>query len=215
MNITPDLLMETVQPLTTNAARWADPLQAACVKYSINTPQRLAAFLAQIGHESGSLSATSESFDYSIPALMATFPRVMTYTVAVKYGRQPNEKAVPLARQMQIANMVYGNKYGNGGTASGDGWKYRGSGPVQTTFAANFQAAKDGTGIDVVTNPDLVRTDAATGAMVAGFFWINHGLNSLSDAGEFEAITRRINPAMAGASDRDARFVRCKAALGI
>jgi len=215
MIVTPALLMATVQPLIVSAERWAAPLQAACVKYSINTPQRLAAFLAQIGHESAGLKLLSESFDYAIPALMATFPRVMTYAVAVKLGRQPSEKAVPIARQTQIANMVYGNRYGNGGTASCDGWKYRGSGPVQTTFLANFQAAKEGTGIDIVANPDLVRTDAATGAMVAGFYWINHGLNSLAESGDFDAITKRINPAMLGKEDRDARYARCKAALGI
>jgi putative chitinase len=215
MNITPALLMQAVRPLAVNATRWAAPLQSACDKYSINTPQRLAAFLAQIGHESRSLSASAESFDYSIPALMAEFPRTMPYAMAVKYGRQPNEKMVPLARQMQIANIVYGNRFGNGNSASGDGWKYRGSGPVQTTFLANFQDAKEGTGIDVVSNPDLVRTDAMTGAMVSAFFWINHGLNSLADSGSFDAITKRINPAMAGAADRNIRFDWCKAALGI
>jgi putative chitinase len=213
--ITPALLENACQSMTVNAAKFAAPLTAACERYSINTPQRLAAFLAQIAHESGSLGATSESFNYAIPALMATFPRVMTYAVAVKYGRQPNEKAVPLERQQQIASMVYANKYGNGNAASGDGWKYRGSGLVQTTFKANFADAAKDIGVDIVANPDLVRNDPATAALVAGFFWINHGLNALADAGEFDAITRRINPAMVGADARRARWAKAKAALGI
>jgi putative chitinase len=215
MNITPALLEDACMSMTVNAQKFAAPLTAACALYSIDTPQRLAAFLAQIGHESKSLGALSESFDYTIPALMATFPRVMTYSVAVKYGRQPTEKVVPIARQMEIASMVYANKYGNGNAASGDGWKFRGSGLVQTTFQANFADAAKETGIDIVSNPDLVRTDPSTAAHVACFFWVNHGLNSLADTGDFDAITRRINPAMLGADARRSRWVKAKAALGI
>jgi putative chitinase len=37
------------------AAKWADPLNAAMERYEINTPARQAAFLAQVGHESGRL----------------------------------------------------------------------------------------------------------------------------------------------------------------
>ena len=122
-------------------------------RYSINTPQRLAAFLAQIGHESTSLSSTAESFNYAIPALMATFPRAMPFALAQKYGRQPGEKTVPLDRQKQIASIVYANKYGNGPTESGDGWSYRGSGLVQTTFRSNFKEAGDDIGVDLVANP--------------------------------------------------------------
>jgi putative chitinase len=215
MIITPALLENACQSMTVNAAKFAAPLTAACALYSIDTPQRLAAFFAQIGHESGSLGRLSESFDYAIPALMGTFPRVMTYAVAVKYGRQPGEKSIPLARQQQIANMVYANKYGNGNAASGDGWNYRGSGLVQTTFRANFAEAAHDIGVDIVANPDLVRNDANTAALVAGFYWINHGLNALADAGEFDAITRRINAAMLGADQRRARWAKAKAALGI
>lgn len=215
MKITPALLLAACQPLAVNAQRYADPLDAACARYSINTPQRLAAFLAQVGHESASLSATSESFDYKIPALMVTFPRRMPYAMAVKYGRQPSEASIPMARQAQIANIVYASTYGNGDAASGDGWRYRGSGLVQTTFKANFADAAKDIGVDIVKMPDIVRTDPATAALVAGFYWVSRGLNSLADAGAFEAITRRINPAMKGADDRNARYLRCKAALGI
>lgn len=215
MNITPALLSQVTLCMNVNAAKYAAPLQAACDKFGINTPFRLSAFLAQIGHESGSLSAISESFNYSIPALMGTFPRTMPYAMAVKYGRQPNETAVPLARQMQIANIVYGNQYGNGGAASGDGWKFRGSGLVQTTFHDNFKQAGEILGVDLVANPDLVRTDATTAAMCAGAFWQFHALNALADSGNFEAITRRINPKMPGEADRLAIYNRARKTLGI
>lgn len=213
--LTPAILSAACQCMTSDANKYAAPLQTACDRYSINTPQRLAAFLAQIGHESASLSATAESFDYSVAALMTTFPREMSFPMAQKYGRASTEKVAPLARQMQIASIVYSNRFGNGATSTGDGWTYRGSGLVGTTFKANYKAAGDDLKVDLVANPDLVRNDASTAALVAGFFWINHGLNSLADSGDFEAITRRINPAMAGAADRDKRFVRAKVALGI
>ncbi|CAB3779444.1 hypothetical protein LMG28688_00844 [Paraburkholderia caffeinitolerans] len=198
-----------------DAANYAVPLRAACDRYSINTPQRLAAFLAQIGHESASLSSTSESFNYAIPALMATFPRAMPFALASKYGRQPGEKVVPLDRQKQIASIVYANKYGNGPTESGDGWSFRGSGLIQTTFKANFEEAGHDIGVDLVANPDLLRSDPQTAALAAGFYWINHGLNALADSGNFDAVTRRINPAMAGKPDRDARYAVARKALGL
>lgn len=215
MMVSASLLVAACGASQANAAKFVIPLRTACDRYSINTPQRMAAFLAQIGHESMSLSQTEESFNYSIPALMAAFPRAMPFALARKYGRQAGEKAVPLDRQKQIASIVYANRYGNGDSASGDGWAYRGSGLVQTTFKDNFKAAGDDIGVDLVAKPDLLRTDPATAALAAGYFWLYHGLNALSDSGNFDAVTRRINPAMAGKPDRDKRYAVAKAALGI
>ncbi|MBD1412844.1 glycoside hydrolase family 19 protein [Burkholderia contaminans] len=215
MIVTASLLVAACGASQANAAKFAVPLRTACDRYSINTPQRMAAFLAQIGHESMSLSQTEESFNYSIPALMATFPRAMPFALAQKYGRQASEKAVPLDRQKQIASIVYANRYGNGDSASGDGWRYRGSGLVQTTFKDNFKAAGDDIGVDLVSKPDLLRADPTTAALAAGYFWLYHGLNALSDSGNFDAVTRRINPAMAGKPDRDKRYAVAKGALGI
>jgi putative chitinase len=215
MNITPALIESACGCTNLNGQKYADALAAACTRYGITSPQRLAAFLAQIAHESGSLSTIAESFDYSVPALAATFPRVMTTALASSYGRRANERFVPIERQTQIANLVYANRYGNGDPASGDGWRYRGSGLLQITFRANFVQAGKALGIDLENRPDLLRTDASVATLAAAFFWNSRGLNALADASDFDTITRRINPAMAGSPDRRKRWSIAKAALGI
>lgn len=215
MNLTSALLTVACHASQDDAAKYATPLQIACDTYAINTPLRLAAFFAQIGHESGSLSATEESFNYSISALTLTFPQQMPPALARQYGRQADEKSVPPARQQQIAALVYANRYGNGDAASGDGWAYRGSGLIQTTFRDNFASTGSALGIDLVANPDRLRCDASTAALSAAFFWQSHDLNALADLGQFDAITQRINPSMNGKVDRDLRYATAKTALGI
>ncbi|MCA8195492.1 glycoside hydrolase family 19 protein [Burkholderia vietnamiensis] len=191
------------------------PIQEACDRFSITTSNlRVAAFLAQIGHESAGLSQFSESFNYSVAALRATFRR-MTPSLAATLGRQPGAPALSLATQQRIASIVYAGQMGNGDAASGDGWRYRGSGVLGLTFRDNFEAFGAACGIDVLANPDLVRTDPATAALSGAWFWFTNGCNTLADAQSFDSITRRINPAMAGADERRALYNAARKALGI
>ncbi|USB82162.1 glycoside hydrolase family 19 protein [Burkholderia cenocepacia] len=197
------------------AAAMLAPIQAACDRFSISTSNlRVAAFLAQIGHESTGLSQFAESFNYSVAGLRATFRR-MTPALAATLGRQPGAPALQLATQQKIASIVYAGQMGNGDAASGDGWRYRGSGMLQLTFHDNFEAFGTACGIDAVGNPDLVRNDPATAALAAAWFWFTNGCNTLADARSFDSITRRINPAMAGADQRRALYKAACAALGI
>jgi putative chitinase len=216
MTITPALLQVACGASAANAARFAAPLQAACDRYSVNTPERLAAFLSQVGHESAGLSATVESFNYGVPGLMSTWPRKMPFALASTLGRQPGETVVPLARQQRIASIVYANQYGNGDSSTGDGWQYRGSGLIQLTFHDNFAAFGRDISLDLLSSPDKLRADPALCALSAGWFWIEHGCNTLADAGAFDSITRRINgPAMKGADGRAALYAAAQHALGI
>jgi putative chitinase len=215
MTLTPALIQAACGATAANAAKFVAPLQVTCDRFHIDTPQRLAAFFAQVGHESAGLSSIVESFNYSVPGLMATWPRKMPFALASKLGRQDGEKVVPLERQQRIANIVYASQYGNGESGSGDGWRYRGSGCIQLTFHANFDECGRDLHLDLAGDPDRVRTDPTLAALVAGWFWVEHGCNTLADAGSFDTITRRINPAMAGKPDRDARFASSKRALGI
>jgi putative chitinase len=196
------------------AEQMLQPLQVTCDRFLINTPLRIAAFLAQIGHESTGLSAMVESFNYSVDALPKTF-RKITPALAAVLGRQPGEKVVPIDRQQRIANIAYASQYGNGESSSGDGWQYRGSGLIQLTFRSNYDACSDDLNIDVVTDPDRVRTDDTIAALVSGWFWAKNGCNTLADAGSFDSITRRINKAMVGKADRDARYASARRALSI
>ncbi|WP_241019578.1 glycoside hydrolase family 19 protein [Burkholderia sp. Ac-20345] len=184
------------------------------IEFGINTPARQAAFLAQIGHESGGFSSLVESFNYA-PAALALFSRVPV-SLRAQLGRQSGEKTVPLDRQRQIANLAYGGRYGNGDASSGDGWRYRGRGLKQVTFRDNYAAAGKTLGVDLVANPDLLATDDTLAARSAGWFWNAHGCNGPADAGDFAGTTRIINgPAMEGQDKRVARWDVAKSAIGL
>ncbi len=190
-----------------STACWIDAVQAAMDRFQINTPMRQAAFLAQVAYESGRFPPppVQESFNYSVAGLESTF-KSLPAAVCAQLGRQPGEAEVPPGRQQQIANQVYGARYGNGPAATGDGWKYRGSGLIQLTFRDNFARAGDAIGVDIVGNPDLVRNDANTAALVSAWYWQSHGCNELADANNFSAITAQINPAHAGDQGRQDAF---------
>ena len=125
-------------------------------KYGVTTPRRQAMFLAQLDHESG-LKPISENFNYSASALLRVFGKYFTPALAVEYERKPEK----------IANRVYANRMGNGDECSGDGWKYRGRGFIQTTGKTNYKLLSMHTGIDYVNNPDLLlnEADAMIGAL--------------------------------------------------
>jgi putative chitinase len=198
-----------------SAAFWLDPLSTAMDRFQINTPARQAAFLAQLAYESGGfpLPPVAEKFNYAAARLDAVFSS-LTQQQCNALGRQPGETCVPPERQQQIANLVYQNKCGNGPAASGDGWRYRGSGLIQLTFKSNFDAAGRAIGHDLVSNPDSVRNDASTAALVAAWFWQSHGCNELADTGAFHQITAKINPAHEGEQGRDNAFELASNALG-
>lgn len=195
---------------------WLTPIMNAMERFEINTPARQAAFLAQVAYESGRfpLPPVAESFNYAADRLHAVFSS-LTPAQCASLGRQPGEASVPPARQQQLANLLYQNRFGNGSAASGDGWQYRGSGLIQLTFKANFDSAGKAIGMDLVTNADLVRNDANVAALVAAWFWKSHGCNELADAGNFQQITKVINPAKAGAEGRDDAFELASNALGV
>ncbi len=214
MNLIPSLVATACGATLARSAQLLDALQATCDRFAINSPARVAAFLPQIGHEPNGLSAMAESFNYSIAALPQTF-RKITPALAATLGRQPGEKAVPLERQQRIANIAYASQYGNGDSSSGDGWAYRGSGFIQLTFRGNFDACGDDMPLDLAGDPDRVRSDPSLAALVSGWFWSTNGCNTLADVGSFDAITRRINKAMAGKTHRDALYAAARRALSI
>ncbi|SAK62943.1 glycoside hydrolase family protein [Caballeronia calidae] len=198
-----------------SAAFWLGPVTAAMDRFQINTPARQAAFLAQIGYESGGfpLPPVSEKFNYAAARLDAVFSS-LSQAQCNALGRQPGENCVPPDRQQQIANLVYQNKGGNGPASSGDGWRYRGSGLIQLTFKDNFAAVGRGIGMDLVSNPDSVRNDPDTAALAAAWFWQSRGCNELADQGKFHEITAKINPAHAGEQGRDNAYELASNALG-
>ncbi|SAK88689.1 glycoside hydrolase family protein [Caballeronia calidae] len=193
------------------AERWLLPITSAAEEFDINSPARLAAWIAQMGHESGGFRLLSESFNYA-PDALRIFSRIPA-NMRADLGRHAGEKVVPIERQAQIANIAYGGRFGNGDASSGDGWRYRGRGLKQVTFKDNYRDAGRALGVDLVADPDRLANDDLLAARSAGWYWKSRGCNEAADSSDFDACTRAINPAMDGKSARDARYKTCCAAL--
>jgi putative chitinase len=99
-------------------------------------------------------------------------------------GRQPHERMVPVVRQMKIADLAYGGRFGNGDVNSGDGWRYRGRGLKQITFKDNYRDCGAALGVDLIAQPELLGQDVYA-ARSAGWFWEAHGCNERADQGGF------------------------------
>ncbi|WP_236905816.1 glycoside hydrolase family 19 protein [Collimonas pratensis] len=217
MNLSASQLSTALLIPTVRATDWAAPINAAMAEFGIGTPARCAAFIAQIGHESAGMSCLSESFNYSVQGLIATFGKRITAHASV-LGRQPGERIVPLERQIRIANIVYANRYGNGDVVSGDGWRYRGGGLKQITFRDNYAACSAALGIDCVAAPQLLSTDRALATRSAGWFWLSIGGNAYADRGDFDGLSTRINGAgitVESLAARRVRWLACKSAFGV
>lgn len=173
----------------TQARQFEGPLTAACARFDINTPARLAGFIAQCRVESDDFRRLEESLAYRTPErLRAVFPsRVPSLADAADLVR---------AGPQAIANRVYAGKGGNGPEASGDGWRYRGRGVLQLTLRDNYADAQAALGRPYLTQPDLVaQPDDA--CLVAAWYWHTIKGNMLADSAQWDAITRAINgPAM-------------------
>lgn len=173
-------------------ASWVDPLNATCERYDITTAARTAAFVAQIGHESGEMKRIVENLNYSTEGLMTTFKKYFpNKTLADKYARRPEH----------IANLVYANRMGNGPESTGDGWKYRGRGLIQITGKNNYAALAKALGMTITQT--LAFLDTKEGAAhSAGWFWSVNNLNGLADMTRFTEITKKINGGTHGLDDR-------------
>jgi putative chitinase len=208
MQLTADKLQAAMGCARSVAGVWCEPLNEACRRHEITTAPRLCAFLAQIGHESAGLSRLVEGLNYSADGLRRVWPSRFDAATAEKYARKP----------VEIANKVYAGRMGNGPAESGDGYRFRGRGPIQVTGRANYEAMselvrkrfKDSP--DFVENPDAL-LDPRWGSAAAAAYWYDHALNELADAGEFDRITRRINGGSMGSEDRRSRYERAKRAL--
>lgn len=164
-------------------------LMAACEDRGITTAKRLAAFLANAVHETNGFRAFMENLNYSAEGLLKTWPKRFTPALAKQMERRPE----------QIANHVYGGRYGN--INPGDGWKYRGRGIFQTTFKDNYIVASSALGYDFVLDPDTLATPPFA-AKSAAYYWHIKGLNYYADREDLRRITLLINGGLHGLADR-------------
>jgi len=185
---------------------WVDAMNEVFPAYEIDTPERIAAFIAQCGHESGGWRVFSENLNYSAKALNAVFGKYFARAGrdAEEYHRQPEK----------IANVVYANRMDNGDTDSGDGWRYRGRGPIQLTGKANYTAFSEDMDVDAVDNPDIVSEDKEVALKSAIWFWNKNGLNRYADSGDIKTMTKRINGGYIGLEDRIHHWEEALHAMG-
>lgn len=175
-------------------------------KFQINTPLRLAHFLAQCGHESGGFRLTKENLNYSAKGLMGIFKKYFpTEALAKAYERKPEK----------IANKVYSSRMGNGDEASGDGAKFCGRGYIQLTGKDNYTAFGKSINEDIAANPTWVAEKYAL--LSAAWFFNKNKLHIMADGGATDAvvtsITKRVNGGTIGLPDRIKHFKEYHALL--
>ena len=167
-------------------------------KFEINTPLRLAHFLAQCGHESGGFKVVSENLNYGAAGLQSIFKKYFTAESAKEYQRKPEK----------IANIVYANRMGNGNQASGEGYKFRGRGFIQLTGKDNYTSFDKVVEDDIIANPELVATKYPL--LSAAWFFHKNGLHKIADEGATDVVvtkvTKRVNGGTIGLPDRIKHF---------
>ena len=189
----------------TAALTYAEPLAAACARFGIDTPRRVAGLLGQCMVESGRFTATEENLRYRAEPLLRVFPsRVRTL---------PDAQALVTKGPQAIANRVYSGKNGNGDEASGDGWRFRGRGLIQLTGRSNYAAAAEATGQAYLEQPDLVALPPDA-CLTAAWYWAKAGCNQFADALAWDRCTRLVNgPAMLHREERAAASEQALRAL--
>jgi len=199
------------------AAQWAGHLNLAMVEFGITTPNSIAAFLANIGVESGGLTVFVENLNYRPERLAAVWPDRYAQNPKDKGVKIPNAKAKALGGNPRaIANDCYANRMGNGRPETGDGWRYRGQGPIQVTGKFNMTEIGNRLGIDLLSNPELLQQPSA-GSRSAAYFFKSRGCVAAADAGEFGAVVKKINGSLPSDANhgplRTKRYVDCKEAI--
>lgn len=183
---------------------WTDAINELLPKYGITAGPRLWMFLAQCGHESASFTAVQENLNYSRDALLRVFPKYFDRLNVDHYARMP----------MAIANRVYASRMGNGNEASGDGWRYRGRGPIQCTGKSNYEKFFKETYPETWQDctPDML-LEPKVGIAAACWFWKSRNLNRVSDREDVLTATKLINGGVHGLTDRQTRYTAVKKLL--
>ena len=165
-------------------------------KFKIDTPLKLAHFLAQCGHESGGFKLTQENLNYSADGLRKIFPKYFPGNLSESYARNPEK----------IAAKVYGGRMGNGGEETKEGWKFRGRGFIQLTGKHNYTEFGKAINEDVISNPDIVATKYPL--LSAAWFFSKNCLHKCVDASDatVTSVTKCVNGGTIGLADRLKHF---------
>ena len=183
---------------------WHKALAQLLPDYEINTPQRIAAFIAQCAHESGGFMFLKENLNYRAESLMRVWPKYFpTIDIARQYEKKPEK----------IANRAYANRMGNGPEESGDGWKFAGKGLIQLTGRTNYTWFAASLEISVEEASEYLQTFEGA-AQSACWFWENNNLNRFADVGDIKGMTKVINGGYIGLEDREKHYQHALHVMG-
>jgi putative chitinase len=198
MELTQEQLQQII-PKNKYVSYWYEALQQLLPQYEINTPDRIAAFLAQCAHESGGFVFIKENLNYKWQSLRKVFPKYFpTDSLAQQYEKKPEK----------IANRVYASRMGNGPEESGDGWKFCGRGLIQVTGRENYSWFAASLHISPEEASEYMETFEGA-AQSACWFWESNNLNQWADKQDILTLTKRINGGTIGLEDRKKHYEHC------
>jgi len=184
--------------------QWHKALSQLLPDYEINTPQRIAGFIAQCAHESGGFLFLTENLNYKAESLLKVFPKYFKDMATAKAYEKKPEK---------IANKIYADRMGNGNEASGDGYKYRGRGLIQLTGKTNYTWFAASLQISPEEAAEYTQTFEGA-AQSACWFWETNNLNAFADKGDILGMTKKINGGTIGLEDRKKHYEHALHVLG-
>jgi len=206
MELTKEQLAQII-PKNPYVEQWCNALNKLLPDYGIDTPERVAAFLAQCAHESGGFMFLQENLNYRAASLRKIFPKYFpTDTLAEHYAGMPNKAEA-------IANRIYANRMGNGPEPEGDGFRYRGRGLIQLTGKSNYEAFAESIETPLEEIPAYLETFEGA-VQSACWFWESNNLNQWADAGDIKTLTRRINGGLIGIEDREKHYAHALHVFG-
>lgn len=164
----------------------------------IDNDRRRASLIGQCAHESARFKTRFENLNYSAAGLWKIFRRHFASPAETNaFARQPEK----------IANRVYRNRMGNGNTASGDGWRYRGRGYLQLTGKDNYKRYGAAIGEDLVNNPDSAADPDVCWLIAAEYLSrtrrSGQTLLQWADVPDILMVTKGINGGTHGLADRE------------
>jgi len=199
--------LKQLLPKNPYVEHWHHALSQLLPDYDINTPNRIAAFVAQCAHESGGFMVLKENLNYKAATLRKIFPKYFPNDqIANDYASRPN-------KQVAIASKVYANRMGNGDEASQEGYKFCGRGLIQLTGRSNYQAFADSLEMDINDVPEYLATFEGA-AQSACWFWETNKLNQWADISDILTLTKRINGGLIGYEDRKKHYDHALHVLG-
>ena len=200
--------LKQLLPKNPYVEHWHRALAQLLPDYEINTPQRIAAFIAQCAHESAGFMILKENLNYKAATLRKVFPKYFpTDALAQRYASLPN-------KQEAIANKVYANRMGNGSEETGDGYRYCGRGLIQLTGKQNYSWFAASLGISVEEASEYLQTFEGA-AQSACWFWETNNLNRFADVNDIKGLTKAINGGYIGLEDRIKHYEHALHVLGV